>query len=654
MPRTASIGNGHLLILLDEGGLVKDLYYPYAGLEEHTLGLKHYIAVGINNKIYWLHKYLSKIEQSKKSLKAVATYNIYEEEVVIKIESLVYNEKNIFLRKVAITNSSSQDKKIKFFFHQSFRISENKFRNTGYYDPDTNSVIHYRGRRAFLVGLYLNEEGLDDYTVGLYNYREYKGSYKNIDSYTLSKNSVEHGPVDSVIAKEFNLPSNKSETLFYYLTASKNIYYVKKLQNLLFEKTPQHIFETTNSFWYVWARQRNFPFLGLSKKVESLFYKSLFVVRSHIDSKTGGIIASGDSSTYEFDKDSYAYVWPRDAVYIAHSLDKLGYFTLSRKLYDFLISVLDTKGYLLHKYQQDKSLGSSWHSWVRNNKKVLPLQLDESALLIWSLWNHYQRTKDVEYIEKNFNLAIKKIADFLVDYADTSLSLPESGYDIWEEDYAMYAYSISSVIGGLDSASNLAYLLKKTSLGKKYKERADLYKASLKKYFYNSKEGFFYKKIQKDEAGNLVYDSIPDMSTFFGLWYFNVFDLENPLILKEYYRMITELEKEPNFYIRYKGDSFLSSQNKENLWIITSLWMIIYQIRKASNKKDLKKVSQALDAIASLSSFSGIFPEQVSLKEHKPLNVAPLIWSHSCFLEAVAEYIEKLEKFGLIKICLPR
>ncbi len=653
MPRTSSIGNGNLLVLFDKKGLVKDLYFPYAGLEEHTLGLKHYIALAVDKKIYWLHNYLVNIKQSSISLKSISTYFIKEENISIKIESIVYNEESIFLRKVLIKNKLTQKRKLKIFFHQAFKITENKFRNTGYYDPHSNSVVHYRGNRSFLVGIYYNKVGLDDYTVGLYNYREYVGSYKNIEQYFLAKNSVEHGPVDSVIAKEFTIPAKKKLKIFYYLAAGKNIKEVKKLQKILLKKTPEHILKTTTDFWHVWSRQRSIDFLGLSKNVENLFYKSLFIIRSHIDSKTGGVIASGDSSTYEFDKDSYAYVWPRDAVYIAISLDKLGYFSLSRNIYNFLISVLEDGGYLLHKYQQDKSLGSSWHSWILNGKEILPIQLDESALLIWGLWNHYQKTKDVEFVEKNFNSAIKKIADFLLRYKNKKLNIPNPSYDIWEEDYANYVYSISSVVGALDSAAKLSFLLKKEVLGEKYLKQSKAYKKSLLEYLYNHKDGYFYKKIQLVND-SLLKDSTPDMSIFFSLWYFNVFDLEDPIVTKEYARVKELLQKESTYFIRYKGDHFLSNTQDENIWIITSLWSVMYDIKRSKNKEELLKAGALLDTIAKLSLTSGVFPEQVSYKGHNPLNVAPLIWSHSCFLETIAEYIEKLEKFGLIKICLPK
>ena len=39
----------------------------------------------------------------------------------------------------------------------------------------------------------------------------------------------------------------------------------------------------------------------------------------------------------------------------------------------------------MHKYRPDKSLGSSWHPWVRNGKPELPIQEDETALVIYAL-----------------------------------------------------------------------------------------------------------------------------------------------------------------------------------------------------------------------------------------------------------------------------
>ena len=56
-----------------------------------------------------------------------------------------------------------------------------------------------------------------------------------------------------------------------------------------------------------------------------------------------------------------------------------------------------------HKYNPDGSLGSSWHSWVDGDKIQLPIQEDETALVLDALWKHYDKYGDDDLmIEKMY------------------------------------------------------------------------------------------------------------------------------------------------------------------------------------------------------------------------------------------------------------
>jgi GH15 family glucan-1,4-alpha-glucosidase len=60
--------------------------------------------------------------------------------------------------------------------------------------------------------------------------------------------------------------------------------------------------------------------------------------------------------------------------------------------------VVSDDGFLLHKYNPDGSVGSSWHPWLApDGSKQLPIQEDETALVLWALWAHFQRFRDVEW-----------------------------------------------------------------------------------------------------------------------------------------------------------------------------------------------------------------------------------------------------------------
>jgi GH15 family glucan-1,4-alpha-glucosidase len=107
------------------------------------------------------------------------------------------------------------------------------------------------------------------------------------------------------------------------------------------------------------------------------------VIRTQID-HDGAVIAANDSDVLQFGRDTYSYMWPRDGALTAAALDLAGYGELSRCFFDFCGRVISDQGYFLHKYNPDGSLGSSWHPWYSDGQQQLPIQEDETALVLWA------------------------------------------------------------------------------------------------------------------------------------------------------------------------------------------------------------------------------------------------------------------------------
>jgi GH15 family glucan-1,4-alpha-glucosidase len=124
---------------------------------------------------------------------------------------------------------------------------------------------------------------------------------------------------------------------------------------------------------------------------------SLLLVRTQIDND-GAIIAANDSDIMQFSRDTYSYMWPRDGALVANSLDLAGFPDLARWFYTFCKDVITAEGYFHHKYNPDGSPASSWHPWVLKGAQVLPIQEDETALVLWALWRHYYRYRDIDMV----------------------------------------------------------------------------------------------------------------------------------------------------------------------------------------------------------------------------------------------------------------
>jgi GH15 family glucan-1,4-alpha-glucosidase len=85
----------------------------------------------------------------------------------------------------------------------------------------------------------------------------------------------------------------------------------------------------------------------------------------------------------QFSRDTYSYVWPRDGALGDRRLDLAGFQDVARSFYTFCQKAITADGYFYHKYNPDGSPASSWHPWVIKGEAALPIQEDETALVVW-------------------------------------------------------------------------------------------------------------------------------------------------------------------------------------------------------------------------------------------------------------------------------
>lgn len=656
MPKSLVLGNGNILVGLDHSAQVKDFYFPFVGLENHVGSYaNHRVGIWLDNKLSWLgdSDWIMSIDYQFETLVSNIVATNQKLSIEIRFLDVVYNESNIFVRKVFIKNLAKNSRTIKIFFSQQFVISEARRGSTAYYDPDTETIIHYKGERAFLVAAMSDNKSFDDYSIGLFSIEGKEGTWRDAEDGVLSKNPIEHGSVDSTIGFSLTIDALETTTVYYWIAAGKKIKEVKDLHQYVLNKSPEHLIESTNDFWFAWVNKLNFSFYGLDKKVISLFKKSLLIIRTHVDSE-GAIIASGDSDMLQYGRDTYSYMWPRDASLIVLALDKAGYPDITRRFFKFCNSVIESDGYLLHKYRADRSLGASWHPWVQDGKKQLPIQEDETALVLYSLWQHYKTSKDLEFVESVYNSLIKKSAEFLYRYRDEKTKLPLASYDLWEEKRGVTAFTSGAVYGGLKAAESFATLLGKERDSKKYAMAADEIKKAILDYFYDEKNGLFYKLLNSID-GKIVYDHTVDASTFYGLFKFGILEVTDERLTKFFQQIKKRLfcQTVIGGVARYEGDKYyqINSNTPGNPWFIATFWFLQYHIEKAKKESDMEVVRKQLLWTVDRALPSGILSEQINPYTGEQLSATPLIWSHSEFVLTVIRYLEKLEELGICKVC---
>jgi GH15 family glucan-1,4-alpha-glucosidase len=663
MSKSLVLGNGNLLIGFDNRGQVRDFYFPYVGLENQAGGMYlHRIGVFVDGLLSWFDDPNWSIYINYQEEAMVSDIQAVNNALQIKIDfnDVVYNERNIFIRRATVHNLADRKRQIKLFFHQEFELYESYRGDTAYFDPVKKVIVHYKGRRVLLINAKLGNDpasaGFDDYSVGLFKIEGKEGTFVDAEDGLLSKNPVEHGLVDSVIGLTFELEPQGALPVFYWIVAGNFIKEVHQLNQYVVERTPQYLIGTTRDFWHAWVNKHNFSFADLGGAVASHFKKSLLIIRTHVDNR-GAIVASGDSGFLYHGKDTYAYMWPRDGAFVAESLDKAGDFYVVKKFFEFCNQIISEEGYFMQRYRADMSVGSSWHPFIRDGLPSLPIQEDETALIIYALWNHYESTKDLEYIESIYNSLIKKSAEFMLVHREPTTGLPKPSYNLWEEKYGISTFTCSTVYASLVAASKFASLLGKTDAENRYMNAAKDIQGAIVKYLYDSEVGYFYQLINIKD-GEIEKDGTLDASSAYGVFKFGVLPVSDERLIKA--MKLTEdgltLNTEVGGLARYVGDKyFLADENKiGNPWFITTLWLSQFKIASAKEQNDLLDAKKILEWAVRCSLPSGVMAEQVNPYSAEPISAAPLIWSHAEFVTTVIKYLEKAEELGIEKDLIPK
>ncbi len=655
MARAVTLGNGNILVGLDYKGQVRDLYFPHVGHSNHVSGASgsfvHRIGIYVDEKLVWFDDPSWKITVNSDDDAPVGIVHAVNAELEVTLVStdVVHNEDNIFLRSFILQNDAKEEREIKVFFAQQFRIDESRRGDTGFYDPRVGALIHYKGHTTLLVNAFHKNEQFEDYNIGLFGIEGKEGTYHDASDGVLERNPVEHGSVDSVIGLTVQLKSEAQTTLTYWIACGETIDDVHDLNALVIHKTPEALILTTTKYWNAWMSKNDRDLNILAPELQKLYRRSLATIRVHSDND-GAIIASSDTGMLHHGRDTYSYVWPRDASLIANALDKVGYGDVAERYFTFITSKIDRKGYLHHKYRSDGVLGSSWHPWMIDGRPGLPIQEDETALTLTMLWQHYLISKDIEYLESKYDSFIEPAADFMVEHFESAYGLPSASYDLWEEKYGTSTYTACSVYAALASATQCALLLGKEERARTYSVIAERIQAGILEHLYSEELGMFVKHVKIVDDEIVAVDRTIDMSSFFGPIFFGVIEVGDARVKKSFATIEATLRVDAASagYVRYQHDNYytMHETGSPNPWVITTLWVAQYHIMKAKKIGDLKTAYELLEWTCSHASEGGVLSEQMHPQTREHLSTAPLIWSHAEFVVTADAYILKHQELS--------
>ena len=655
MPRDVPVGNGSLLITFDRLYQLRDIYFPYVGSENHSPGDVNRTGVWVDGSFAWFSDDAWQRRMHYETDSIISRVTLEHEGLQLRLlcNDVVDFDRCILFRRFRVTNLADHPREIRMFYHYDLHIEGNEVGDTFAYHPHLGALVAYKRRRYFLMNGQVGEEtghhvGISSWATGLKEVNGLEGTWRDAEDGELSRNPIAQGSVDGTIALHAPGVGAGAEVTFYHWLAIAQTYgEVHALDDLVRERGPAPFLARTLDYWRLWVTKEPIDAADLDEALLAQYKRSLLIIRTQIDNH-GAIIAANDTDILRFARDTYSYMWPRDGSMVATALIKAGHHATAAKFFTFCAEAMTAGGYLLHKYNPDGSLGSSWHPWMDSSgREQLPIQEDETALVLYALWEHYKKYRDVEFIQPLYRAIVTPAADFMCRYRDPATKLPLVSYDLWEERHGIHAFTVGAVWAGLRAAANFTELFGETRRSTMYNAVAEEIHQATSAHLWAPDLNRFLRMVNFLPDGSVMRDATVD-SSLFGLWYFGMLSPRDPRIEATIEAIRTRLSIKTGVggCARYENDYYQRWRDVPpdvpgNPWFICTLWLAQHEIAHAQSMHELNTVKPLLQWAREHAFDSGIMAEQAHPMTGEPLSVSPLTWSHAAFCLAFEEYVRR-------------
>lgn len=592
MPRSLVFGNGCFYLAFDSRGRLRELCWPRVGQPNHLLGRTSKWAMFVDDQLSWLDSDEWEIEQHLDSagvMKTELKHNRFGVQVVF--EDFMHPVNPVFVRRVTVTSSFDQPRRIKLFSWQDLDVNESTVSNGGQFHPRLKGIVHSKGSTSILFCV---KEPVSGWTVSVkppYG----PGSMGDLADGVLNMKGAEVGAIDSALCWESDVSAKAPWHSEYRICAAS-------IPDALIELAELEIPTPEGEPSPDW-------FSEFDDRIQQVLRASKRVVSANTD-RGGGMLAAIDSDIMIGNTVNYSNCWPRDAALTALTLIKIGQPGRAKPIIEFFKRLLPTTGLYRQKYWPDGSIGPTWHPMIQDGYEVEPVQVDETALLALATAKYIQATGDSDRLTQYCLELLERLTEFLGPD-----SLPMPSWDLWEERRGISFFGFASVLAAFRNAPpGAAYT------------RATLAKleAAMTKF---EIEGRYARQINVD--GQL--DLTPDSALVAGLLLLeSSFENSTDEETFQFVRERLNFRSPVGGCARYEGDYYWrkSELSPGNPWIICTLWIAQAELARG-NKETAKSL---LGWAADRASKTGMLPEQCHPDSGEPLSVSPLTWSHAEFL----------------------
>ena len=615
----AIIGNKEMIASFTKKGELIRLFYPNTDYRQFidffNVGLK----INDSSNIY-LHSDVNNTYNQyyteDTNILNTEIFNTYFKARILQTD-FICDSKNVLVKKYKVKNENNIDLETSFIVHSSLLTDDNN-QVSGYYKND--SLIQYMHDYSFLIC-----------------------SNKKVKTSQINNNieTIESGVVwdkdyigmssDSSISFDLGVLKPKQETEFcIFITLHKGSEIkgidskIEELKKIDYKKE----LEKTKKYWEKYVKEHDKVKFSHSntefmKKVDKIYKRTILLYPLLTNSKTGGISAAVEIDENRTKCGRYSYCWPRDGIFITNALDLLGMEKETEKFYKTFCKMTQSKsGMWEQRFYTDGSLAPCWG-----------YQIDETASVIYGVYNHYEHTKNLKFIKDNLRMC-ENACKYLKKYIENVLKGKEEeyrSYDLWEENEGIHTYSLAAIFASFDIMLKIYEKLKpelkdnRLKLEKIEKESQILrnYLVEIKNYILDNLYDENKKSFIRNSDGRI------DISLLGLVTPFKMFSPKEKKILNTIEKMDLIIRTYTGGYLRYENDNYCGG----NPWVISSLWMANYYFEAGNTKK----ARECFEFVVKTATDLGYLAEQIDNDTMSAKWVIGLGWSHAMFIDVLSK-----------------
>lgn len=625
----AIIGNENITASLTKNGELLRLLYPCTDYKQfidfYHIGLK----INDSNIVY-LHDDINNVYNQHyvegTNILNTEILNTYFKLKIVQTDFVCIKE-NVLVRKFRFVNENVIDLNLNLLVHSKL-ISTDNNQMSGLIQND--ALLQY----------------MHDYSVCTFSKdkllsTQINNTKSNIFEGQIGDKDYVGMSTDSSISYDLNiLKPNEEKTfeLYIYIDDNKNGLYgidktIERIRKIDF-KTEQ---ENTKKYWQKYLKSHDGLNLNLTdnlrnKKIEEIYDRTILLYPLLTNGETGGISAAVEVDEKLTKCGRYTYCWPRDAVFITNAMDILNMKKEVEKFYKvFCKNTQSRNGMWEQRFFTDGKLAPCWG-----------YQIDETASVVYGVYNHYLKTMDKKFLKDNLKMtekAIKFLQKYVTDVLEKENKMHVS-YDLWEMYEGVHLYSMASIYSAFDAMINIYEELKEEFTKNRVKqENVNKEKETLRKELVKLKEYClknFYDETKKSFVRNLE-DKKIDISILGAVTPFKMLTAKEKKVLNTVERINMTLRTYTGGYQRFEKDHYMGG----NPWVIANLWMANYYLETGENKK----ARECFDFVLQTAGKHGYLAEQIDNSTMSPAWIIGLGWSHAMFIITVQKMLEK----GLIR-----